>query len=40
VSERRTEWSSKLLEIFEANVLSWVYRLVDMKYSRRGGTNV
>jgi hypothetical protein len=38
--ERRTGWSSKLLEIFEAVVLSWVYKLIDMKYSRQGGTTV
>jgi hypothetical protein len=37
-SERRIGWSSKLLEIFEVVVLSWVYKQVGMKYSRGGGT--
>jgi hypothetical protein len=39
-SERRTGWSNKLLEIFKTVVLSWVYKLIDMKYSRWGGTKV
>jgi hypothetical protein len=30
----------KLLEIFESVVLSWVYKMLDMKHSRRGGTEV
>jgi hypothetical protein len=39
-SERRTEWSSKMLDIFNQVILMWVYIVVDMKYSRRGGTKV
>jgi hypothetical protein len=40
VSERRTGWSSKLLDIIKQVILLWVYKVVDMKYSRRGGTKV
>jgi hypothetical protein len=40
VSERRTGWSSKLLDIFKRVILLWVYKVVDMKYSRQGGTKV
>jgi hypothetical protein len=40
VSERRIRWSSKLLDIFEQVILLWVYKVVDMKYNRRGGTKV
>jgi hypothetical protein len=40
VSERRTGWSSKLLDIFKQVILQWVYEVVDMNYRRRGGTKV
>jgi hypothetical protein len=40
VSERRIGWSSKLLDIFKQVILLWVYKVVGMKYSRRGGTKV
>jgi hypothetical protein len=40
VSERRTRWSSKLLDIFKQVMLLWVYKVVDIKYSRRGETKV
>jgi hypothetical protein len=40
VSERRTGWSSKLLDIFKQVILLWVSKVVDMKYNRRGGTKV
>jgi hypothetical protein len=40
VSKRRTGWSSKLLDIFKQVILQWVYKVVDMEYSRRGGTKV
>jgi hypothetical protein len=30
----------KLLDIFDKVILLWVYKVVDMKYSRRGGTKV
>jgi hypothetical protein len=40
VSKRRTGWSSKLLDIFDQVILLWVYKVVDMKYNRRGGTKV
>jgi hypothetical protein len=40
VSERRTGWGSKLLDIIKQVILLWVYKVVDMKYSRRGGTKV
>jgi hypothetical protein len=33
-------WSSKLLDTFELVLLLWVYKVVDMKDSRRGGTKV
>jgi hypothetical protein len=36
VSERRTGWSRKLLDIFDRVILLWIYKMVDMKYSRRG----
>jgi hypothetical protein len=36
----RTRWSNNLLEIFDAFVLPLFYKLVGMKYSRRGGTKV
>jgi hypothetical protein len=39
-SERRTRWSRKLLDIFDQVILLWIYKMVDVKYSRRGGTNV
>jgi hypothetical protein len=39
-SERRTGWSRKLLNIFDQVILLWVYKVVGMKYSRRGGTKV
>jgi hypothetical protein len=38
-SERRTGWSSKLLDTFNQVILLWVYKVVNMKYSRGGGTN-
>jgi hypothetical protein len=40
VSERRTGWSSKLLDIFKQVILPWVYKVVDMRYSRWAGTKV
>jgi hypothetical protein len=40
VSERRTGWSSKLLDIIKHVILLWVYKMVNMKYSMRGGTKV
>jgi hypothetical protein len=40
VSERRTRWSSKLLDIFKQVIPLWVYKVVDMKYCRQGGTKV
>jgi hypothetical protein len=40
VSKRRTGWSSKLLDILKQVILLWVYKVVDMKYSRWGGTKV
>jgi hypothetical protein len=40
VSERRTGWSRKLLDIYDRVILLWVYKMVDVKYSRRGGTKV
>jgi hypothetical protein len=39
-SERRIEWSKKILDIFDWVILLWVYKMADMKYSRRGGTKV
>jgi hypothetical protein len=33
-------WSSKLLDTFELVILLWVYKVVDMKDSRHGGTKV
>jgi hypothetical protein len=30
----------KLLDIFGKVILLWVYKVVDMKYSRRDGTKV
>jgi hypothetical protein len=39
-SERRTGWSRKLLDIFDRVILLWVYKMVDVKYSRWGGTKV
>jgi hypothetical protein len=39
-SERRTRWSRKLLDISDHVILLWVYKMVDVKYSRRGGTKV
>jgi hypothetical protein len=30
VSERRTGWSSKLLDIFYQVILLWDYKMVDM----------
>jgi hypothetical protein len=39
-SERRTGWSKKLLDIFDRVILLWVYKMVDMKYSRWGETKV
>jgi hypothetical protein len=33
VSERRTGWSTKLLDIFKQVILLWVYKVVNMKYS-------
>jgi hypothetical protein len=30
----------KLLDIFDKVILLWVYKVVDMKYSRRGETKV
>jgi hypothetical protein len=39
-SERRTGWSRKLLDIFDRAILMWLYKMVDMKYSRWGGTKV
>jgi hypothetical protein len=33
-------WSSKLLDTIELVILLWVYKVVDMKDSRRGGTKV
>jgi hypothetical protein len=39
-SKRRTGWSKKLLDIFEWIILLRVYMIVDVKYSRRGGTKV
>jgi hypothetical protein len=39
-NERRTGWSRKLLDIFDRVILLWVYKMVDVKYSRRGGTKV
>jgi hypothetical protein len=38
--ERRTGWSSKLLDIFNQVILLCVYNMVDMKYSRWRGTKV
>jgi hypothetical protein len=32
------QWSSKLLDTFELVILLWVYKVVDMKDSRHGGT--
>jgi hypothetical protein len=40
VSERRTGWISKLLDIFDRVILLWVYKMVDVKYSRQGRTKV
>jgi hypothetical protein len=40
MSERRTGWSSKLLDIFNQVILLWVYKVVNMKYTRQGGTKV
>jgi hypothetical protein len=40
VSERRTGWSSKLLDIFNQVILLWVYEVVDMNYIRRGESKV
>jgi hypothetical protein len=31
-------WGRKLLDILDLVLLLWVYKVVDMKYSRRGGT--
>jgi hypothetical protein len=33
-------WSSKLLDTFELVILLRVYKVVDMKDSKRGGTKV
>jgi hypothetical protein len=33
-------WSSKLLDTFKLVILLWVYKVVDMKDNRRGGTKV
>jgi hypothetical protein len=34
------QWSSKLLVTFELVILLCVYKVVDMKDSRRGGTKI
>jgi hypothetical protein len=34
VSERRTKWSRKLLDIFDQVILLWVYNVVNSKYGR------
>jgi hypothetical protein len=39
-SERRTGWRRKLLDIFDWVILLWVYKMVDVKYSRWCGTKV
>jgi hypothetical protein len=39
-SERRTGWSRKLFDIFDRVILLWVYKMVDVNYSRRDGTKV
>jgi hypothetical protein len=39
-SKGRTGWSSMLLDIFDRVILLWVYKMVDVKYSRWGGTKV
>jgi hypothetical protein len=39
-SEKMTGWSRKLLDIFNRVILLWVYKMVDVKNSRRGETKV
>jgi hypothetical protein len=34
------QWSSKLLDIFKLVILMWVYKVVNVKDSRRGGAKV
>jgi hypothetical protein len=34
------QWNNKLLDTFELVIMLWVYKVVDMMDSRRGGTKV